>query len=204
MMSPSSEEAQVATVPSCEYSQTERELLLRLAHDSIELALEGRSVELTPPTAHLAEPRGAFTTLHLEGRLRGCIGYVLPTQSLYAVIAQSAKSAAFDDPRFPPVTVAEAALLKVELSVLSPLQPIRPEDVVVGRHGLVVTQGSHRGLLLPQVPVEWDWDRETFLSQTCLKAGLAEGAWQLWRTIASVHSRGVWRNLIDFLDHMFL
>jgi AmmeMemoRadiSam system protein A len=83
-----------------------------------------------------------------------------------------------DDPRFPPVTPAEAPHLKIGISVLSPLQPIRPEEVVVGRHGLVVTQGNRRGLLLPQVPIEWKWDRETFLSQTCLKAGLPADAWQ--------------------------
>ena len=178
-MSPYSEGPRTATaVQPCEYSPEERELLLRLAHRSIELALEGRSVDLTSPTAHLAEPRGGFTTLHLEGELRGCIGFVLPIQSLYAAVAESASAAAFDDPRFPPVTPAEAPHLKIGISVLSPLQPIRPEEVVVGRHGLVVTQGNRRGLLLPQVPIEWKWDRETFLSQTCLKAGLPADAWQ--------------------------
>jgi AmmeMemoRadiSam system protein A len=178
-MSPYSEEPRTATaVQPCEYSPEERELLLRLAHRSIELALEGRGIDLTSPTAHLAESRGAFTTLHLEGELRGCIGFVLPIQSLYAAVAESARAAAFDDPRFQPVTPAEAQHLKIEISVLSPLQPIRPEEVVVGRHGLVVTQGNRRGLLLPQVPVEWKWDRETFLAQTCLKAGLPADAWQ--------------------------
>jgi AmmeMemoRadiSam system protein A len=178
-MSPYSEGPRTATaVQPCEYSPEERELLLRLAHRSIELALEGRSVDLTSPTAHLAEPRGAFTTLHLEGELRGCIGFVLPIQSLYAAVAESARAAALDDPRFQPVTPAEAPHLKIEISVLSPLQPIRPEEVVVGRHGLVATQGNRRGLLLPQVPIEWKWDRETFLSQTCLKAGLPADAWQ--------------------------
>lgn len=178
-MSPYSEEPRGATaVQSCEYSPEERKLLLRLAHRSIALALEGRSVDLAAPTAHLAEPRGAFTTLHLDAKLRGCIGYVLPTQSLYATVAETARAAALDDPRFPPVTPAEAPLLKIEISVLSPLQPIRPEDVVVGQHGLVVAQGGHRGLLLPQVPVEWGWDREIFLAQTCLKAGLPPDACQ--------------------------
>ena len=178
-MSPYSEEPRTATaVQPCEYSPEERELLLRLAHRSIELALEGRSVDLTSPTAHLAESRGAFTTLRLEGELRGCIGFVLPIQSLYAAVAESARAAALDDPRFPPVTPAEAPHLKIGISVLSPLQPIRPEEVVVGRHGLVATQCNRRGLLLPQVPIEWKWDRETFLSQTCLKAGLPADAWQ--------------------------
>ncbi len=177
-MSPYSEEPLAATVVQpCEYSPEERELLLGLAHRSIESALQGHSVDSSPPTAHLAEPRGAFTTLHLRDELRGCIGYVLPTHSLYATVAESAAAAALDDPRFEPVTPAEAPHLKIEISVLSPLQTIRPEDVVVGQHGLVVTQGNRRGLLLPQVPIEWNWDRETFLAQTCLKAGLPADAW---------------------------
>lgn len=153
-------------------------MLLKLAHDSIQAALEGRELDLTPPTEHLAEQRGAFTTLHLEGKLRGCIGYVVPSDSLYRTVGETARAAAFEDPRFEPVTLSEAPNLKVEISVLSPLQPIRPDEIVVGRHGLVVTQGNHRGLLLPQVAPEWEWDRETFLSQTCLKAGLPPDAWQ--------------------------
>ncbi len=178
-MSPSSEEPGTAiSVQSCEYSQEERELLLRLAHRSIELALEGRSVEAASPTPHLAEGRGAFVTLHLQSKLRGCIGYVLPAQSLYGTVAEAARAAALEDPRFPPVTPAETPQLKIEISVLSPLQPIRPEEVIVGQHGLVVTQGNRRGLLLPQVPVEWNWDCETFLAQTCMKAGLPPDAWQ--------------------------
>ena len=163
---------------TCEYSTTERELLLRLAHDSIQAALEDRDLDLTPPSPHLAELRGAFTTLHLEGQLRGCIGYVLPTDSLYKTIADTARAAAFDDPRFQPVTVAEAPELKVEISVLSPLQVIRPDEIVVGKHGLIVTQRNRRGLLLPQVAIEWEWARETFLAQTCLKAGLPPDTWQ--------------------------
>jgi AmmeMemoRadiSam system protein A len=178
-MSLYSEEPLTATSgQSHEYSQPERELLLRLAHRAIELALAGGSVDPAAPSPHLAEPRGAFTTLHLDGKLRGCIGYVSPTQSLYATIAQAAKAAALDDPRFSPVTPAEAPQLKVEISVLSALELIRPEEVTVGRHGLVVSQGGRRGLLLPQVPLECAWDSETFLAQTCLKAGLPADAWR--------------------------
>jgi AmmeMemoRadiSam system protein A len=169
-LSPLTSEAQ-------EFSPQERQLLLHLAHHSIEAALDGRHLDTTPPSDHLAEQRGAFTTLHLQGKLRGCIGYVFPTQSLYATVAETAKAAASDDPRFRPVTQEEAPELKIEISVLSTLKPIGPQDVVVGKHGLVVMQGSRRGLLLPQVPVEWGWDRETFLSQTCMKAGLAPDAW---------------------------
>jgi len=161
-----------------EYSAEERTLLLRLAHESIAAALEGRTIDLASPSPHLDEARGAFTTLHLRGSLKGCIGYVFPTHSLYRTIAETAQAAAFEDPRFEPVTAAEAAELKIEISILSPLRPVLPEQVEVGRHGLVVNQGNRRGLLLPQVPVEWDWDRETFLAQTCLKAGLPPDAWQ--------------------------
>lgn len=176
-MFPQSDSAEPLASQSAEFSPEERRILLRLAHESIEAALEDRRIDVTPPTEHLAEQRGAFTTLHLHGKLRGCIGYVFPTQSLYRTIAETSRAAAFDDPRFGPVTMDDARGLKVEISVLSRLQPIAPEDVVIGKHGLVVRQGSRRGLLLPQVPVEWGWDRETFLSQTCLKAGLAPDAW---------------------------
>lgn len=180
-MSPQSEmPSAVVSVETCEYSAAERQLLLRLAHDSIQLALAGRDrdLDLTPPSPHLAEPRGAFTTLHLQGKLRGCIGYILPLESLYQTVAATARAAAVEDPRFEPVTMTEAPELKVEISVLSVPQPIRPDEVVVGRHGLIVSQGGRRGLLLPQVPTEWDWDREAFLCQTCVKAGLPSDAWQ--------------------------
>ena len=160
-----------------EFTSEERQLLLRVAHESIEAALEDRAIEAVSSNQHLADQRGAFTTLHLHGSLRGCIGYVFPTQSLFRTVIETARAAAFDDPRFPPVTPEEAPDLKVEISVLSRLRPIKPEEIEIGRHGLVVAQGNRRGLLLPQVPVEWHWDRETFLSQTCLKAGLAADAW---------------------------
>jgi uncharacterized protein len=178
-MCPQSEPSRAAAgSDAAEYSAAERSLLLRLAHQSIAAALDERRLELAPPTPHLAENRGVFTTLHLHGHLRGCIGYVFPTQPLYLTVAETARAAAFDDPRFARVSSEDARELQVEISVLSPVRPIRPEDVQVGRHGLVVTQGNRRGLLLPQVAVEWGWDRETFLEQTCLKAGLPEDAWQ--------------------------
>ncbi len=179
-MSPRSESADPSSLVSeaAEFSAEERRVLLRLAHASIEAALEERKVDTTAPSEHLAEYRGAFTTLHLHGKLRGCIGYVFPTQSVYRTIAETARSAAFDDPRFEPVTLEEAPELKIEISVLSPLKPISPDEVMIGRHGLVVSYGNRRGLLLPQVPTEWGWDRETFLSQTCLKAGLSPDAWR--------------------------
>lgn len=177
-MSPLSKDAHPLATEVAEYSPQERATLLRLAHGSIEAALDDRQLDLSPPNEHLAEARGAFTTLHLHGNLRGCIGYALPNEPLYQTVAETAKAAAFDDPRFQPVTPAEASDLKIEISVLSPLRPIAAEDVVVGKHGLVVIHGSRRGLLLPQVPLEWDWNRATFLAQTCMKAGLPPDAWQ--------------------------
>jgi len=176
-MSPPSETSSAR--PACgEYTSEEREILLRLAHTAIESVLQRHKLDVTPPSAHLAELRGAFTTLHLYGKLRGCIGYVIAKHALYRTVAETAQAAAFDDPRFAPVTAAEAPLLHIEISVLSPLLPIRPDDVEVGKHGLLVSKGNYRGLLLPQVPLEWGWDRETFLDQTCLKAGLPFDAWR--------------------------
>jgi AmmeMemoRadiSam system protein A len=152
--------------------------MLRLARDSIGSALEHRELALTPPTPHLAEPRGVFTSLYLHGDLRGCVGYVLPTSPVYRAVAETARAAAFDDNRFPPVTKEEDPHLEIELSILSPPQQISAEEVEVGRHGLLISGHGRRGLLLPQVPIERNWARTTFLEQTCRKAGLPSDAWQ--------------------------
>jgi AmmeMemoRadiSam system protein A len=165
-------------VGSGEFSLDERDLLLRLAHESIFAALERRDIPLDPPSAHLNEPRGAFTSLYLHGQLRGCVGYVFPINSVYRAVAETARAAAFEDNRFRPVTLQEAPALEIELSILSPQQPIRAEDVEIGRHGLLISMAGHRGLLLPQVPIEHNWDRINFLEQTCRKAGLPRDAWQ--------------------------
>jgi AmmeMemoRadiSam system protein A len=161
-----------------EYSAEERRMLLHLAHESIIAKLESRDISLEPPIPHLAEKRGAFTTLHLFGELRGCVGFVFAVSPLYQTVAETARAAAFEDSRFEPVALAEARDLQIEISVMSPLEPIEPEDVEVGVHGLLITLGSQRGLLLPQVPVEHAWDAQTFLEQTCRKAGLPPDAWQ--------------------------
>ncbi len=166
-----------------EYSPDERALLLDVAYDSIASALERREISLYPPSPHLAEPRGVFTTLHYRHDLRGCVGYVLPTVSLYRAVAETARGAAFEDTRFFPLTRQEFAEVTVSLSILSALQPIRPEEIEIGKHGLVVKLGSRRGLLLPQVPVEQGWDPMTFLEQTCRKADLPGNVWQVGATI---------------------
>lgn len=161
-----------------EFSPEERTLLLNLAHEAILSALEERQLSLEPPTSHLAEPRGAFTSLYLAGELRGCVGYVLPVNSVYRAVIETARAAAFEDTRFYPVKLGEAERLEVELSILSPPRPISADEIEVGRHGLLISMAGYRGLLLPQVPVERHWDRVTFLEQTCRKAGLPPDAWQ--------------------------
>jgi AmmeMemoRadiSam system protein A len=167
-----------------EFSLEQRRILLRIAHQSILCVLEGRPApEAQPFPTGLSEPRGVFTTLYLDRELRGCVGYAVAVAPLYRAVAETARAAAFDDSRFLPVTREEAPRLEVSLSVLSGLVPIRPEAVEVGRHGLVISQGARRGLLLPQVPSEHGWDRETFLDQTCRKAGLPPDAWRKTATI---------------------
>jgi AmmeMemoRadiSam system protein A len=161
-----------------EFSSEERAVLLKLAHDSIASALEQREIPLTPPSPHLAEPRGAFTTLYVRDQLRGCVGYVFAVEPLYRTVANTARAAAFEDTRFYPVAPAEIPDLRISLSILSPLAEIKPEDIEIGRQGLLISQYGHRGLLLPQVAVEHGWDRVIFLEQTCRKAGLPLDAWQ--------------------------
>lgn len=182
-MSPPPHNSSSAVVSGQEFSDEERSLLLRLAHDSIISAVEHRDISLDPPNPHFAEPRGAFTSLYLRGELRGCVGYVLPTCPVYRAVAETARAAAFEDNRFPPVTKEEAPHLEIELSILSPAQPVRAEEIEVGRHGLLISQHGRRGLLLPQVPIERGWDRNTFLEQTCRKAGLSPNAWKEGATI---------------------
>jgi uncharacterized protein len=175
--------ATLASTRQNEFTPEERALLLKLAHESILSALERREISLTPPSPHLEEPRGAFTTIYFHGNLRGCVGYVFPVASLYRTVAETARAAAFEDTRFPPVSPQEAPELDVSLSILSPLRVITPEEVEIGRHGLVVSHGGRRGLLLPQVPVEHQWDRATFMEQTCRKAGLPLDAWRQGATL---------------------
>ncbi len=132
-----------------------------------------------PPTEKLKQRLGAFVTLKIRKRLRGCIGNVQGEGELFSTVWGMARAAAFEDPRFPELTAAEFGQLDVEISILSPLAPCPdPEKVEVGRHGLVMQRGFQSGLLLPQVPVEWNWDRVTFLEQTCQKAGLPRDAWK--------------------------
>ena len=165
------------------YSPEERAFLVRLAHESIAATLDGRESQPASVPERLREPRGAFTTLYLDGEVRGCVGYVFAAAPLYQTVMETADAAAFHDLRFMPVNREEATRLQVSISVLSPVEPIRPEQIELGKHGLIVTLGQRRGLLLPQVPLEHGWDLETFLQQTCRKAGLAPNAWQRGATL---------------------
>jgi hypothetical protein len=129
--------------------------------------------------ARLNQERGAFVTLTIAGGLRGCIGYTAPIKPLYLTVRDTATHAALHDPRFPPVTAAELPGLAYEISVLSPLRRVTDlQQIRVGEHGLLMKNGDREGLLLPQVPVEQKWDRQTFLEQTCRKAGMDSGCWK--------------------------
>ena len=163
-----------------ELTRDDKVFLLTLARSVIEAECRGSKLTIAPPPSPIMrEPRGAFVTLKKAGRLRGCIGYIEAIKPLAATIEEMAKAAAFSDYRFNPVRAEECADIEIEISVLSPLFEVRdPSTVVVGTHGLIVSRGSNRGVLLPQVPAEWGWDRETFLAQTCAKAGLQENAWK--------------------------
>ena len=147
---------------------------LKLARKTLEKYFDGIYELEIPPKKfkNLWEKRGAFVTLLKEGHLRGCIGVLELLYPLYETIQRMALEAAFEDPRFPPLKAEELPLIEIEISVLSPLKPGTVEEVEVGKHGVYLVKGYHRGVLLPQVPVEYGWDKKTFLEHVCLKAGL--------------------------------
>jgi AmmeMemoRadiSam system protein A len=165
---------------SMELSAADQELLFRVARDSIQARLKGETAVLPPATSPiLSQPRGVFVTLTRQGRLRGCIGYLEAAKPLLAAVQEMAAAAAFNDPRFPALRQEELADLELEISILTPMQRIKNiEEIQVGRHGLYLEMGPHRGLLLPQVATQYGWDRLTFLKQTCVKAGLPPDAWE--------------------------
>ncbi|UCF63535.1 MAG: AmmeMemoRadiSam system protein A [bacterium] len=158
----------------------EKIYLLNLVRTTIVTVLEtGELPETKPVSEKMKEKYGVFVTLHKEGNLRGCIGYIEGLDQLYKSVMSMAKSAAFQDPRFPPVEMKEVDRLEIEISVLSPIKKIGSVDEIqVGKHGLIIQQGPFRGLLLPQVATEWGWDKQQFLEQTCRKAGLSTDAWK--------------------------
>lgn len=165
-------------------SEAARLLLLKEARGAIASRLgatpRGNDVTPEPEVAlEVTERRGAFVTVRVAGELRGCIGYIEAERPLLRTIRDAAVAAALHDDRFDSIRADELPELRIDLSVLSaPVPAGRPEDVQVGRHGIILSQGSRRGLLLPQVATEHGWDRETFLAHGCLKAGLPIDAWR--------------------------
>ncbi len=159
-------------------SPGDRQKLFNIVHDAIRSRLKGKSY--TPPeTAGLSARKGAFVTLKIDGRLRGCIGQIRSHQPLYSTIAQMAVAAAFDDPRFPTLSPDEFEKLEYEISVLSPLRRVTNFTTIrIGRDGLMIKLDFHSGLLLPQVATECGWDVIEFLEQTCLKAGLSKNSYK--------------------------
>jgi AmmeMemoRadiSam system protein A len=172
-------------------SDTDRLLLLRLARDTIAAHVAGGRAPSVDLEGVCARRGAAFVTLHARGELRGCIGHLEMDDPLGRVVPRCAIGACSRDPRFPAVVERELADIEIELSLLGLLESISgPSDVEVGRHGLVVELGWCRGLLLPQVAVEWKWDADEFLAHTCRKAGLPRDAWKtgatVWRFDAEV------------------
>ena len=176
---------------SDEYSEASRKILLSTAREAIAARLESRQPASAPVPAELDEPRGAFVTLHKHGALRGCIGRMRAEEPLIEVVRDMALSAAFADPRFPPLHQDELKDVDLEISVLSPFVPCKPEDVLPGKHGVYLVKGFRSGVFLPQVAPEQGWDREELLENLCGKAGLEPGAYrsagaQLYSFTASV------------------
>ena len=160
----------------------QRQTLLSIARRSIESVLDGRRPELdaTELDEVLQRPSGAFVSLHTrDGDLRGCIGSIHAVAPLCHAVVSNAVNAAFRDPRFYPVQREELENLHIEISVMSPIEVVVTiEEIEVGRDGLIISRGERAGLLLPQVATEYGWDRETFLAQTCVKAGLSRDFWR--------------------------
>ncbi len=167
----------------------ERTALLGIARAAVRHRLGRGSAPELPEQGALAIARGAFVTVKVRGELRGCIGTFAPRGSLAETVARVAESAATEDPRFHPVAPEELDHLEVHISVLDPKRLMHgPADLVVGRDGVLVQMGWHRGALLPQVAVEEGWDSATFLARTCLKAGLPPDAWRDPRALVELFS----------------
>ncbi len=168
-------------------STTERDFLREVALLAVQNAVKEQDppntrdlarmagVDLTP---RLLVKRGAFVTLHLAGKLRGCIGYIEGHLPLVDAVARNGRAAALEDPRFAPVSLAELPQLDLEVSALTPLRTVaRPEDIIIGRHGILFEKQGHKAVFLPQVAPEQGWDLETTLGHLALKAGLSPGDW---------------------------
>ena len=156
----------------------QRQQLLSYARQVIAARLAGLAAPELPALHAAQRAGGAFVSLHIQGRLRGCIGMVESNLPLTATIARCALGAALEDRRFAPVVHADLERVAIEISLLSPMSPATAEQVDPGRHGLLIRSGYHSGLLLPQVAVKYKWSRERFLQETCGKAGLPPDSWK--------------------------
>jgi AmmeMemoRadiSam system protein A len=160
-------------------SEEDRRALLSRARQAIlETICRSRFPDLPSVSGRLAQPGGAFVTLRCAGRLRGCIGRAEAAQELAETVLQCAITAATHDPRFEPLCPEELAPLEIEISVLSEPRPVRPEEIELGIHGVIVVCGAIRGLLLPQVAIERNWSATQFLEAVCRKARLKPSAWR--------------------------
>jgi len=159
-------------------TQSEKEELLRIARESIESYLANGLLPDFDVSDNLKKFGAAFVTLEKNGQLRGCIGHTSAVEELYKTVSGCAVQAAVRDPRFPPVKPDEMEQINIEISVLSPMQPVESlDEIEVGRDGLMIFKGRNSGLLLPQVAVDYNWSRTEFLEQTCRKAGLNKNAY---------------------------
>lgn len=157
----------------------EKILLLKAAREAIRTKLTKTKPKYPDPTPLLREKCGAFVTLHKAGKLRGCIGHIEAFDPLFNTVIEVARASAFSDPRFSPVKTDELGSLEIEISALSPLKRIHDlNEIKTGTHGIMLKQGNYSGLLLPQVAAEYGWDRRTFLTHTCQKAGLPGDCWK--------------------------
>ncbi len=174
-------------------TKDQQETLLKLVRETITAHLSEKPLPPLPKAEGVfAEEAGAFVTLHKRGMLRGCIGNMVGRGPLVRTIQEMAIAAATEDPRFPSVTPNEIGEIDIEISVLSPMKKIKDvNDIEVGRHGIMMSQGYRRGVLLPQVATEQGWEREEFLVNTCYKAGLPPTAWKDPKTTIEIFSAEV-------------
>ena len=162
-----------------ELTKKEEQELLNIARSSVSSHLTAGGTEISSTLDGLQRKGGVFVTIHKDGDLKGCIGIFASEQPLYKTVAEMAAKAAFEDPRFSPLIYDELDEIDFEISVLSQLREINNlQEIEIGKHGIYITKGASRGVLLPQVASEQGWDLETFLSHTCIKAGLPMDEWQ--------------------------
>lgn len=160
-------------------TEADRQTLLRIARAAIVAQVTGVSPHQPVAGGALARSAGVFVSLHQRGNLRGCIGHLETDTPLRDAVAECARLACSADPRFAAVDRSDLLALDIEISILGALEPIAsPDEIEIGRHGLLIEHGRHRGLLLPQVATAWRWNQRVFAEQACHKAGLSHDAWQ--------------------------